>query len=151
MKNNKLEKKLHNLSLVGLMISIIITALITYLSLISADKLSSFSFIAFGDKGAHMFAYSALGLFLYLAFIQIAYRLHNKSVDIVDSNWILLPSFFTIIVGLILGIIIEIIQSKVGRQFEWLDIVADGLGLLVGCAIGYQILKSYLKVIFSKE
>lgn len=151
MNKDKLEKRLYDISLVGVIISIVLTAIISYLSLISGEKLKAISFIAFGDKGAHMLAYSALGLFLYLAFIKVSFNAHHRDRDIVDSNWVLLPTFFTIVCGLIIGIIIEFIQSKVGRQFEILDIVSDGLGLVVGCAIGYYILKSYLTIVTAKD
>lgn len=151
MNNDKLKKRLHDISLLGVVLSIILTAIISYLSLISGEKLSSIAFNPFGDKGAHMIAYSVLGLCLYLAFIKVSFNMHHRNRDIIDSNWIILPSCFTIVSGLILGVIIEIIQSKVGRQFELLDIVSDGLGLVVGCAIGYQILKSYLTIVITRD
>ncbi len=151
MNNDKLKKRLHDISLLGVILSIVLTAIISYLSLISGEKLSSIAFNPFGDKGAHMIAYSGLGLCLYFAFIKVSFNTHHRDRDIVDSNWVILPSFFTIVCGLILGVIIEIIQSKVGRQFELLDIVSDGLGLVVGCAIGYQILKSYLTLVSARD
>jgi VanZ family protein len=56
-----------------------------------------------------------------------------------------------LIVGVAIGTIIEFIQKTVGRQFEVLDIISDGLGLLVGCAIGFYILKLFLKIIVKED
>lgn len=131
--------------------SIILVILISYLSLISSEKLSTISYFPFGDKGAHMLAYAVLGVFLYFSFVKLSFSKHHSDRDFLISNWILLPSVFTLIVGLSIGIIIEIIQSFVGRQFELLDVVSDGLGLLVGCALGYYFLKFVLKITLKRD
>ncbi|MGD1821317.1 MAG: VanZ family protein [Pleomorphochaeta sp.] len=153
MKHDKetIEKGLKIVSLIGFIMSIIIVVIITFLSLSPSENLISVSFIPFGDKGAHMLAYAGLGLFMYFSFVKYSYDRHHKDRDLINSNWLLLPSLFTVILGMLLGIIIELIQIKVDRQFEFLDIVSDGLGLLVGCAIGFYILKFILKLAIKRN
>ncbi|MGD1817650.1 MAG: VanZ family protein [Pleomorphochaeta sp.] len=148
---NKLEKFLSHISIVGVGISIILIVLISYLSLISSDRLSAINYLPFGDKGAHMIAYATLGVFLYFAFVRLAFNKHHENRDLFESNWIVLPWVFTLVVGVTIGTIIEFIQKTVGRQFEVLDIISDGLGLLVGCAIGFYILKLFLRIIIKED
>ncbi len=152
MQNNKIvERSLNIFSKIGLIMSFLLIVMISYLSLISAEKINSITRFPFDDKGAHMLAYALLGVFLYFSFIKFSYKKHHTNRDIIVSNWILLPSAFTLIVGVAIGTIIELIQAQVGRQFELFDVVADGLGLLVGCAIGYYIIKLYLTIVIKKD
>lgn len=148
---NSLNIILFRISIVGLVASILLVGIISYASLISSEKLSSIGVFPFGDKGAHIVAYAVLGIFLYFSFSRISFKLYDENNDLIASNWIILPSFLTIITGLLVGTILEVIQKSVSRSFEVLDIVADGLGLLVGCTIAYYILKGILKIAIIKE
>ena len=148
---NSLNIILFRISIVGLVASILLVGIISYASFLSSEKLSSIGFFPFGDKGAHIVAYAVLGIFLYFSFSRISFKLYDENNDLIASNWIILPSFLTIITGLLVGTILEVIQKSVSRSFEVLDIVADGLGLLVGCTIAYYILKGILKIAIIKE
>jgi hypothetical protein len=64
------------------------------------------------DKFSHFIAYSMMMLWLGQAFIQ-AQRM---------------GLMFALIT---LGIVIEIIQPSFGRQFDWLDILANSSGVLI--------------------
>lgn len=148
---NSVDKLLIKISKFGIFFSIILVILISYFSLVSSDKITSISYFPFGDKGAHMFAYAVFGVFLYFSFSRISFTLHHKNRDILASNWIVLPSVFTIGIGIIVGTLLEIIQIYVSRDFDLLDIASDGLGLMVGCAIGFYILKFIVKITLNKE
>lgn len=147
---NSINIILFRISVIGLVVSILLTGVISYVSLISSEKLNSLGLFPFGDKGAHMLAYAVLGIFLYFSYVRISFNLHDEGKDLISSNWIVLPSLFTIITGLVVGTVLEIIQKSVSRSFEVLDIVSDGLGLIVGCTIGFYILKTVLKVAMRK-
>lgn len=62
----------------------------------------------------HIGAYSVLGFFW--VFFRISWKL-----------WFVL--FF------IQGLIIEVIQPSFGRHFEWIDLVFNSLGLLIGILV----------------
>ena len=148
---NSLEIILKRLSIVGIIVSLILTGIIAYLSVIPGEKLKAVSLLPFEDKGAHILAYAVLGVFLYFSFVRVSFKMHYSGRDLMASKWIILPSVFTIVTGVIIGTILEFVQKTVNRQFEVLDIVADGLGLLVGCTIGYYILKIVLKITLNKD
>ena len=62
---------------------------------------------------------------------------------------ILRPRFlwWTFPLAALLGFSIELIQPYVGRSQEWMDVVADGIGLIVGTALGLmtrRFLKRYV-------
>jgi VanZ family protein len=142
---------LYRMSVLGIVCSIILIGVISYVSLISSERLDSVNFIPFDDKGAHMLAYAILGIFLYFSFVRISFTLHHQNKDILSSNWIILPSVFTLVSGVIIGTILEFIQKTVEREFDIYDIVADGLGLLVGCAIGYYVLQAVIKIAIARN
>jgi VanZ family protein len=125
--------------------------MISYLSLVSSQKLDAINSFPFEDKGAHMFAYAVLGVFLYFSFVRVSFALHHDGRDILASNWIILPSLFTVLLGIIIGTVLEFVQKTVGREFEVLDIVSDGLGLIVGCTIGFYILKAVIKIAMKRN
>ena len=39
--------------------------------------------------------------------------------------------------ALLYGAVIEVIQPGVGRTGEWADLLADGVGIALACAVGY--------------
>jgi len=148
---NSIDKVFHQVSVIGIIMSIIIVGIISYVSLIPSDKVEIVNAFPFGDKGAHMFAYAILGIFLYFSFVRVSFALHHDGKDIIASNWIILPSLFTLFLGIIVGSILEVIQKTVGREFEVLDIVSDGLGLIVGCTIGFYVLKAIIKITMNRD
>ena len=76
------------------------------------------------DKLAHMAAFAALIL----------------------PSAVLRPRFlwWTFPLTALLGFSIELIQPYVGRSREWMDVVADCVGLIVGTALGLMI-RRFLK------
>ncbi len=96
-----------------LKISIFILLCITTLSLYPADKLPD---VPGTDKTHHFIAYAALAF-------PVAFRL--------PKNWIFLMLFFLFCSGMI-----ELIQPYVNRYGEWLDMLANSLGLVIGTVLG---------------
>ena len=63
---------------------------------------------------------------------------------------ILRPQFlwWTFPIAALLGFSIELIQPCVGRSQEWMDLVADCIGLIVGTALGLMIRRSLKRYVF---
>lgn len=112
----------------------LVSAVIVFLSLLPSSKLVSTGlFSLLRDKGAHALAYAALGFFLYCAMVTNVTK-PTWSRVFRTHNWRML---FVFGVSIILGSAIEIVQPHYGRSFEFLDIVADGIGALMGIAFGF--------------
>ena len=132
------------------MAAIICFVLICLFSLLPARDIPSTSIFPFADKGAHALAYTGFGLFVFLTKASAIF-----SKNIVDEendviNWIFNPIIHVYILGVPLGIIIEFIQSKVGRSFELLDWLADTIGLTFGIIIAIIIVKLVFSYRFTK-
>lgn len=130
--------------------AIICFALICLFSLLPAKDIPSTSIFPFADKGAHAFAYTGFGLFIFLTKASAIF-----SKNIVDDesdviNWIFNPILHVYMLGLPLGIIIEFIQSKVGRSFDLLDWLADTIGLTFGIIVAIVIVKLVFSYRFTK-
>ena len=63
---------------------------------------------------------------------------------------ILRPQFlwWTFPIAALLGFSIELIQPYVGRSQEWMDVVADGIGLIVGTGFGLMIRRFLKRYVF---
>ena len=105
-----------------LKISMLILLFISILSLYPVENLPS---IPGTDKTHHLIAYAALAF-------PAAYS-RSKS-------WFLLFPFFLLFSG-----VIELIQPFVNRYGEWLDMLANGLGLALGTILGI-----FTKIIVNK-
>ncbi len=78
------------------------------------------------DKVAHVVEFTGLALFLTIAFRG----------SLAEGRRALTP-FFVIAVGLAVGVVDELYQVTVpGRTVEFLDWVADAVGVLIGTGIG---------------
>lgn len=85
--------------------------------------LESVPSVGLSDKFMHTVAYSGLGVLLYLSlsFQRKYLKLHE------------FPIRFTLIIGLIYAVVDELHQLLVpGRKCDIVDMVADGLGLVLG-------------------
>ena len=112
--------------IIGFVLSLICLAVIVYLSL--ARDVNVPQYIVGKDKGAHFLAYMALGFLFFVDF-------HNSVRHrIFLSNFMpVLGAFF---LSFLCGYTIELCQPRFGRFFEAADLIADGLGALVGALIG---------------
>ena len=94
-------------------------------SLLSSSKVPS---IAVSDKGIHFFFYAIFAFLLYFP----VYRTKRIAFSFLGSAVII------VLIGFTFGALIELVQDRyiVGRFGEWLDLVANCLGLLVGALVG---------------
>lgn len=76
------------------------------------------------DKTMHILAYLALVFFVWLAISP-----YQK------VNWLKSKAWIVLAAVLAYGAFDEWLQSKVGRQMEWLDLLGDAKGALLGLAI----------------
>ena len=77
------------------------------------------------DKAAHLGEFAGLGLFLMVAFRGSLPRADLKKVTLL-----------VVIVGLTIGVLDELYQNLIpGRAVEFLDWVADTVGVVIGSAI----------------
>ncbi len=112
--------------IIGFVLSLICLAVIVYLSL--AKDVNVPQYIVGKDKGAHFLAYMALGFLFFVDF-------HNSVRHrIFLSN--LMPVLGAFFLSFLCGYTIELCQPRFGRFFEAADLIADGLGALVGALIG---------------
>lgn len=106
-----------------LFIAIIVTIGILYLSLMKVPKLDIK--ISNLDKWEHCFAYFTLTFFWLLAF----YKKQQK--------------FLIVLCCILFGIIIEILQHTITnyRTGDYLDVIANSLGVLLGLLVFNQVSK----------
>lgn len=111
-----------------ILIGILLVVLVFYLSLTSKPpKIVTFQF---GDKVGHLLAYSTLMFWFGQLFVQRNYQ-------------IACFVFF-----LTMGLGLEVLQGMGGhRYFEWADMLANGLGVLLGWLLARFVLKDlFLKL-----
>ncbi|HAA00944.1 MAG TPA: VanZ family protein [Flavobacteriales bacterium] len=111
--------------------------LIFLLCIAPSDQLpdtSIWDFISF-DKVAHLFIFSVFSLLIIVGlrrqYSYSALRYHAKRVAFLAAS--------------VYGVIIEFIQQVMnsGRHFEWMDVVADVIGSLLGITL--------FRIIYGKE
>tara|TARA_B100000795_G_scaffold197365_1_gene151336 strand:- start:740 stop:1117 length:378 start_codon:yes stop_codon:yes gene_type:complete len=93
-------------------------------SFMSASKVPS---VAISDKGIHFIFYAIFAILFY-----IPLRVNTKrSFSLVTTIKLV------IIIGFVLGSVIELVQHNliVGRYGEYLDLLANSIGLLIGVII----------------
>jgi len=115
-------------------LSILVILTIVFLSLFNPPKVK-IETISYIDKIAHVCMYGGLELIIWLEYLR-----HHAGLEKVKI--ILLG----IIAPIIFGGIMEIAQAKltVTRSGDWLDLVADTLGVLAGAAVGYYALRNII-------
>jgi VanZ family protein len=118
--------------------SLLVIAAIVFLSLFNPPetKLDTVSFI---DKIAHVCMYGGLELVIWIEYLR-----HHASLDRVRIITL------GIIAPIALGGVMELAQAFLtqNRSGDWIDLVADTIGVLAGAAIGYFLLR---RIISRKE
>ena len=107
-------------------VPVLIWALIIVVgSILSSSKVPS---IAVSDKGIHFVFYAIFAFLLYFP----VYRFKKIAFSFLGS------AVIVVLIGFTFGALIELVQDRyiVGRFGEWLDLVANSLGLLVGALVG---------------
>ena len=107
-------------------VPVLIWALIIVVgSILSSSKVPS---IAVPDKGIHFVFYAIFAFLLYFP----VYRTKKIAFSFLGS------AVIVVLIGFTFGALIELVQDRyiVGRFGEWLDLVANSLGLLVGALVG---------------
>ena len=107
-------------------VPVLIWALIIVVgSILSSSKVPS---IAVSDKGIHFVFYAIFAFLLYFP----VYRTKKIAFSFLGS------AVIVVLIGFTFGALIELVQDRyiVGRFGEWLDLVANSLGLLVGALVG---------------
>ncbi len=117
----------------GLGSSPLVLLIVTILSLSpSSGSADLISWLPLGDKGAHALAYAALGFCMFCAVAARGETWHPGAV-VGTNRW----RICAIVVLLIaIGLVIELVQPRFGRSMELPDLVADGIGGLLGIALG---------------
>lgn len=117
----------------GLASSPLVLLVVIVLSLSPSNgSVGLISWLPFGDKGAHALAYMALGFCMFCA---VAARGKTWCLGdfIVINRW-RIGAVATLL--LVIGLAIELVQPRFGRSLEMLDLVADGIGSLLGIGVG---------------
>ena len=119
-------------------LSLLIIAAIVFLSLFNPPqtKLDKVTYI---DKIAHVCMYGGLELIIWLEYLRHHAGLQKVKIIMLG-----------IIAPILLGGAMEIAQTVLtqNRSGEWMDFVADAVGVLAGAAIGYYALRN---IISNKE
>lgn len=109
------------MKIMGITLTVLCASLIILFSLEDGSSVPSVSWIPFADKGAHALAYAALGFSVALWALQ-------------DKRRFRFPLCLAVLVAF--GGCIELLQPEFGRSKEQLDLLADGIGSLVGLLLG---------------
>ena len=132
---------------VGIAFTLLVVALVLYLSFIPKESYPRISWIPFADKGDHMAAYAAFGFFFFLATLRIPGSGKQRKIQARPHSTLHLTSWagpsiiYTLVAGTLLGFVVEMLQPKFGRSREWMDLAADFMGLVVGLAVVLLLLK----------
>ena len=118
--------------------SLLVITAIVFLSLFNPPK-TKLDTVTYIDKIAHVCMYGGLELVIWIEYLR-----HH--VGLQKGRIILLG----IIAPIVLGGAMEVAQAVLtqNRSGDWMDLVADAVGVLAGAAIGYFALRN---IIPSKE
>ncbi len=133
----------------GIALSLVIGGTIVLLSLLPSSQMidMNLSWLPFADKGAHMLAYAALGFSLFIACIRIpgsgktpSWKRYMSSQNLRLTSWSGFAAMEVLLIGIVIGVTMELLQPLTGRSMEFADFIADVMGLMVGTAFGLLVL-----------
>lgn len=115
-------------------LSLLVIAAIVFLSLFNPPK-TKLDTVTYIDKIAHVCMYGGLELIIWLEYLR-----HHAGLEKVKI--ILLG----IIAPIVLGGAMEVAQALLtqNRSGDWMDLVADTVGVLAGAALGYFALRNII-------
>lgn len=131
---------------VGIILTVFVVIAILYFSFMPKEHYPNVTWIPFADKGDHMVAYACLGFSLFIATLQIpgsgkARNDEKKPHSTLHlTSWAGTSIIMTLSIGLLFGTAVELLQPFFGRSREWMDGVADFMGLVVGLALALALL-----------
>ena len=116
-------------------LSLLTIVAILFLSLFNPPK-TKLDNVSNIDKIAHVCMYGGLELIIWIEYLR-----HHTNL-----NWIKILSL-GIIFPIVLGGILEVAQMKLtlNRSGEWTDFLADGIGVLIGAAVGYFAIRTIFR------
>jgi VanZ family protein len=87
------------------------------------------------DKFVHVVLFGGLTLLFCFPFLKIRFSFNKKRIIFIRIS----------ILMILWGFIIELIQKffVTGRSFEWLDLLADSVGVLIAFWISSRLIKSH--------
>lgn len=115
------------IKIMGSVLSLICLAAIVYLSL--KRNVTIPEFVVGKDKGAHFIAYTALSFLFFVSFCFPSRRRFLRRNLMV----VLAASALSFLVGYC----IELCQPAFGRAFELYDLLADGIGSVLGSLLAF--------------
>jgi VanZ family protein len=129
------SKRFSNLvNRVGIVLSLVVTVVIVVSSLSPSDGMGTLpSWIPYADKGAHALAYAGFGFCVFLAIRGSTGTASNQR----NGYRCLAKALLVFVLGVCLGLSLELIQPAFARSMEFLDLVADMIGVVLGilCAL----------------
>ncbi|MFA6844394.1 MAG: VanZ family protein [Sphaerochaetaceae bacterium] len=126
MVRTRTEKMLRDFSSI---LSLFFTMLIVFLSLENGSEVPQVKWIPFADKGLHACAYAVLSFLVTIWFFK-----RGKLVR---------TFLLVVLYCFVLGVIMELLQPSFGRYREFLDLVSDVVGCLIGFFLSTFILCLY--------
>lgn len=110
----------------ALLLLVLWAGAILVVSIWPANKMPDIS-LKFSDKMGHLVAYAILSI-LAILYTKLSGRMSNRT-----GHWFII----TLLVTVLYGSLLEIIQGamSIGRNFEFLDIMADAAGSFIGLTI----------------
>lgn len=107
------------------LLTTIATLCILVLSLVPIPEMPEMETVPLADKWAHFLMYGGLLMAVWLDWIRNGVR---------PTMW---NAVVAVVFGVALGGLIELIQPYVMRSCEVLDFVADSIGAVLGCLVGW--------------
>ena len=117
--------------------SILITLAIIILSLVPIPEVPSLVTVPLWDKWVHFVMYGGLCCVYWYDFFK------NGHSEKQNSKWLI----WIVLLPVALGGLLEVCQSKLTtcRNGDWIDFIADGVGVLLALPLGLFLFPKYFK------